>query len=87
MLKYLTKEDLPESLIDIEEVIGLDNVKEFIKLAGGSSVYIPSENSVLKPIRNKIIRKSFNGNYKELSRKFGISEVQVRNIINSNITY
>ena len=23
----------------------------------------------------------FNGNYKELSRKFGISEVQVRNIV------
>lgn len=87
MLKYLTKEDLPESLIDIEEVIGLDNVKELIKLAGGSSVYIPSENSVLKPIRNKIIRKSFNGNYKEIARKFGISEVQVRNIINSNIAY
>lgn len=85
MLEFLTKEDLPESLIDIEEVIGLDNVKELIRLAGGSSLYIPSENSILKSVRNKIIKESFNGSYKELSRKFGISEVQVRNIVNTKM--
>ena len=57
-------------------------MKELIRLAGGSSLYIPSENSVTKPVRNKIIKEAFNGNYKQLSRKFGISEVQVRNIVN-----
>jgi len=82
MLDYLTKEDLPESLRDVVDVIGLDSVKELIRLAGGSSLYIPSENSVTKPVRNKIIKEAFNGNYKQLSRKFGISEVQVRNIVN-----
>jgi Mor family transcriptional regulator len=82
MLDYLTKEDLPESLRDIVDVIGMDSVKELIRLAGGSSLYIPNENSITKPVRNKIIKESFNGNYKELSRKFGISEVQVRNIVN-----
>ncbi|MGL4911759.1 MAG: Mor transcription activator family protein, partial [Romboutsia sp.] len=61
MLKYLTKEDLPESLGDIVDVIGLDNVKDLIKLAGGSSIYIPSENSVIKPVRNKIMKENFNG--------------------------
>ena len=82
MLDYLTKEDLPESLRDVVDVIGMDSMKELIRLAGGSSLYIPSENSVTKPVRNKIIKEAFNGNYKELSRKFGISEVQVRNIVN-----
>jgi Mor family transcriptional regulator len=82
MLDYLTKDDLPESLRDVVDVIGLDSVKELIRLAGGSSLYIPSENSVTKPVRNKIIKEAFNGNYKHLSRKFGISEVQVRNIVN-----
>ena len=85
MLEYLTKEDLPESLGDIVEVIGLDSVKELIRLAGGSSIYIPSENSVVKPVRNKIIKESFNGDYRVLSRKFGISEVQIRNIVNVKI--
>jgi len=55
MLNYLTKEDLPESLRDVVDVIGMDSVKELIRLAGGSSLYIPSENSVTKPVRNKII--------------------------------
>jgi Mor family transcriptional regulator len=82
MLDYLTKEDLPESLRDVVDVIGMDSMKELIRLAGGSSLYIPSENSVTKPVRNKIIKEAFNGNYKQLSRKFGISEVQVRNIVN-----
>lgn len=84
MLEYLTKEDLPESLKDVVDIIGLDGVKDLIKLAGGSSIYIPSENSVIKTVRNKIIKKSFKGDYKTLSRKFGISEVQVRNIVNLN---
>lgn len=84
MLEYLTKEDLPESLKDVVDTIGLDSVKDLIKLSGGSSIYIPSENSVIKTVRNKIMKDNFNGSYKELSRKFGISEVQVRNIINLN---
>ena len=56
MLEYLTKDDPPESLIDIEAIIGLDNVKGFIKLVGGSIIYISSENGILKPVRNKIIK-------------------------------
>ena len=30
MLDYLTKEDLPESLRDVVDVIGMDSVKELI---------------------------------------------------------
>jgi Mor family transcriptional regulator len=61
MLDYLTKEDLPESLRDVVDVIGIDNMKELIRLAGGSNLYIPSENSVTKPVRNKIIKEAFKG--------------------------
>lgn len=81
MLEYLTKEDVADSLKDIVDVIGIDAFKELVRLAGGTNLYIPNERSIVKPIRNKIIRDSFKGNYKELSRQFGISEVQVRNII------
>ncbi|MBO3444585.1 Mor transcription activator family protein [Clostridium sp. CCUG 7971] len=82
MLKYLSKEDLPESVLDIVDTIGIDAFKDLVRLLGGSSLYIPSESSLAKPLRNKRIRESFNGDYKAISRKFGISEVQVRNIIN-----
>jgi Mor family transcriptional regulator len=64
MLDYLTKEDLPESLRDIVDAIDMDSVKELIRLAGGSSLYIPNESSVTKPVRDKIIKEFFNGNYK-----------------------
>ena len=82
MLEYLTEKDVPHSVKDVVEVIGIDAFKELVKLAGGSNLYIPNESNLIKPIRNRIIREEFNGSYRDISRKFGISEVQARNIIN-----
>ena len=87
MLEYLTKDELPESIKDLADVIGIDSLKKLVKFSGGSSLYIPNESSITKPVRNKIMKECFNGDYKELSRKFGISEVQVRHIINSDMSY
>lgn len=82
MLDRLTVEDLPEGLVDVVDAIGIDSFKKLVKLCGGSNLYIPSENNLTRPVRNKIIRESFNGDYKVVARKFGISEVQARNIVN-----
>ncbi|MGL5191726.1 MAG: Mor transcription activator family protein [Paraclostridium sp.] len=85
MIEYLSKADLPSPLRDLAEIIGIDALIKIIRYYGGSSVYIPNENSILKPIRNRLIKENFNGtNYKELSKDFKISEMQVRNIINNN---
>ena len=82
MINYLTKEDVPEILQNLVDIMGIEAFIELIKQYGGSSLYIPNENSVLKPIRNRLIKKHFNGhNYKELAKEFKISEMQVRNII------
>lgn len=82
MINYLTKEDVPEILQNLIDIMGIEAFIELIKQYGGSSLYIPNENSVLKPIRNRLIKKHFNGhNYKELAKEFKISEMQVRNII------
>ena len=82
MLEFLTESDVPDSVKDVVEVIGMDAFKDLVKLAGGSNLYIPNEASIVKSFRNKKIRESFNGDYKAISRKFGISEAQVRNIVN-----
>lgn len=82
MLKYLTKEDLPEGVVDVVEVIGMDAFKSLVKLVGGSNLYVPNESSLVKGVRNRMIRDSFDGDYKKISRRFGISTVQVRNIVN-----
>jgi len=82
MLEYLTENDVPDSVKDVVEVIGIDAFKGLVKLAGGSNLYIPNESNLIKPIRNRMIKEEFNGSYRDISRKFGISEVQARNIIN-----
>jgi hypothetical protein len=46
MLDYLTKEDLLESLRDVVDVIGVDSMKELIRLAGGGSLYISIKNFI-----------------------------------------
>ena len=82
MLEFLTENDVPDSVRDVVDIIGIDAFKGLVKLAGGSNLYIPNESNLVKPIRNRIIREEFNGSYRDISRKFGISEVQARNIIN-----
>ena len=61
--------------------IGIDAFRNLIKCAGGTSVYIPSERRILKPVRDRLIRESFCGDYKDLATKFNISEVSIRKIV------
>ena len=82
MLELLSINDIPDSIKDVVEVIGIDAFKGLVKLAGGSNLYIPNESNLVKPIRNRKIKEEFNGNYRDISIKYGISEVQARNIVN-----
>ena len=82
MLEYLIREDLPEGVVDIVDVIGMDAFKSLVKFAGGSNLYVPNESSLVKGVRNRMIRDSFDGDYRKISRKFGLSTAQVRNIVN-----
>lgn len=77
----LVYDDVPENLKDIPSVIGMDNFIELIKIVGGTSVYFPSENNMLKAVRNRKIIEKFDGDYKYLSHLYGLSEVQTRKII------
>ena len=56
MIKYISKEDLPIVLQDLVDTIGIEAFKKLIENYGGSSLYIPNENSILKPIRNRLIK-------------------------------
>ena len=52
MLEYLTKDDLPEGVVDVVDVIGMDAFKSLVKFAGGGNLYIPNEASLVKSFRN-----------------------------------
>lgn len=81
MINKLTIDDVPENLKSVAYAIGIDAFRSLIKCAGGTSVYLPSERCITKPIRDRVIRDSFCGDYKEMARRFGISEVRVRRIV------
>ena len=81
MLEHLSINDIPDSIKDVVEVIGIDAFKGLVKIAGGSNLYIPNESNLVKPIRNRRIKEEFNGSYRDISIKYGISEVQARNIV------
>ena len=81
MIDKLTIEDVPENLKSVAYAIGIDAFRSLIKCAGGTSVYLPSERCITKPVRDRVIRESFCGDYKEMARRFGISEVRVRRIV------
>lgn len=83
MIEELTLGDIPNSHKDIAKYIGIEPFKKLVELLGGSSLYIPKEASLTRPIRNRIIRERFNGDYKVLARKYNITEVQIRNIVDA----
>lgn len=81
MIDKLTIDDVPENLKSVAYAIGIDAFRSLIKCAGGTSVYLPSERCITKPVRDRVIRESFCGDYRELAKRFGISEVRVRKIV------
>lgn len=81
MIDKLTIDDVPENLKSVAYAIDIDAFRSLIKCAGGTSVYLPSERCITKPVRDRVIRESFCGDYRELARRFGISEVRVRRIV------
>lgn len=79
----IKKEDVPVQFEDLVESIDIDNFISLCELMGGTLVYIPSIKSLEKVQRNKEIVGAFNGaNYKELSRKYKMSEPYIRKLIN-----
>lgn len=81
MIDKLTIDDVPENLKSVACSIGIDAFRSLIKCAGGTSVYLPSERCITKPVRDRVIRESFCGDYRELAKRFGISEVRIRRIV------
>jgi Mor family transcriptional regulator len=82
-INEITVDEVPDKYKPLVDVIGIDNVIRMSIIFGGTNMYFPKSDMLVKSIRDKRIRREFNGgNYKELARKYNLSESQVRNIIN-----
>ena len=85
MINRLTIDDVLENLKSLACAIGIDDFRILIKTAGSTSVYLPSKRCITKGVRNGVIRESFCSDYRELARRFGISQVSVRRIVYKKI--
>lgn len=69
---------------EIVEKIGTDNLLKLPALVGGSTLYLPRKERILRPLRNVKISEEYNGyNTAELSKKYGVSQRRVQQIVSS----
>ena len=82
ILELIKVEDVPDGSRDLVEIFRMDTYMELVDYCGGRNVYIPSKSAIVKKARNRVIKEEFDGgNFRELSSKFGISDIQVRKIV------
>lgn len=80
--KDLTIEMLQSELYtQIAEAIGVENFYKLAQTVGGETIYIPKQESIVRPIKEARIKAEFNGyNHTELARRYGFSERWVRTL-------
>lgn len=83
-LKCISIDDLYGEQKELAELVGMETYLRLVHLAGGSNIYIAKADKLLNIHRNKKIKKEFTGNnIMQLSKKYSLSERQVRNIVQS----
>ena len=80
--KGILLEDLQEQHRELAEVIGIENLIKLSSYLGGTQIYIPCREHIIKAAKYQAIKREFDGNnIKQLSKKYGVSESTVYRII------
>ena len=80
-VKDLTPAMIPERYRPIAELIGLENLIKLADYSKGDTLYIPSSDFFLRPIRDQRIREEYRGsNSHQLAKKYNLSERRIREI-------
>lgn len=82
LLDKITLKDLDPEQRKIAEKIGINAYLNLIAICGGTYLYIPKFDSIERNLRNEQIKKEFTGyNFKQLARKYNLTEVTIRNLV------
>ena len=74
--------DIPEDMVDFAELVGYDLFFRICEEYGGNQMYFPKKESLLRKARDRDIRSKYDGmNSIELSKTFGLTANQIRNIV------
>lgn len=75
-------EQLSQEQRDLMETIGAEAYSKLVERYGGCSVYICKQETLDRITRNEEIRQQFDGgNYRELARKYRLTENAIRDIV------
>lgn len=75
-------EDIPESLHQMVEIVGIEKFVMICKMYGGATIYIPVYNKVVMGDRNRKIVRDYNGkNLDKLRVRYNISKEQLKFIL------
>ena len=82
-LRAIRASDIPEEYQDLVEALGLNAFLALVRLCGGQNLYLPKLDSLEREGRDREIRARFDGgNYRALAARYGLSERQIRKILN-----
>lgn len=85
LLPHVELSDIDKAYHPVIELIGIDAFVKICQYYMGDEVYFPKADSLTRKARNRIIVQEFNGhNVKYLSKKYGITPRQIRNIIENS---
>ena len=82
LLDRVQMDDLDDEQQVLARLIGMDGFRALVRKYNGTHIYVPKIESLEKPVRDKLIREEFDGkNYRELARKYGLTETWIRSIV------
>ncbi|MBE3574559.1 MAG: DNA-binding protein [Firmicutes bacterium] len=85
LIGEIRMEDLPASYQPVAEAVGVEAAIRLSMALGGVPVYLPKLERLLQSIRDRRIVTEFDGaNYRELARRYNLSQTRVREIIHSD---
>ena len=81
-LDNIQLDDLDGEQRQLAETIGIEAYRDLVKQYAGMHIYIPEHETFKANQRNAEIRADFNGyNFRELARKYGLTESSIRRIV------
>jgi len=80
-INELTEADFPPQLRELVSVAGIEAAVKIARSYGGCQFYVPKIDAILRQKRDQLVRRDKEQlGYKETARKYGLTEVWVRQI-------
>lgn len=78
----ITMKHIPDGYQELAKLIGIKSFLMLCKRYGGAPVYFPKFDTLSRPVRDEVICEEYNGqNHFELAHKYGLSQAQIRKVV------